>query len=208
MDLLEIWQNKDKLKGDKSQDQKYPSFRRAILLLCINSHRWPHGILVLHKLCHGGYKKGIRGAVHDILIRFLGFVFNRKLVFTKRHNKLSNHKRRASFFQDLVFCTHQQKWRQICCILYTIFSLLTNNLYQHPSYTHSSRRDTDSVAAVTIKCMFLWGGHCHYCWHCWYCIWYDEASPLNLSDISQQEMDTKPFFGANFCLSSGGGTPW
>ena len=75
----------------------------------------------------------IRGAFHDIFPGLLGFGFGRKLALTKTQqgtDKASEHNRCTVFSQALIFYTHQQKRRQLCFILYSLFVLFPHNLRQ------------------------------------------------------------------------------
>ena len=77
----------------------------------------------------------IRGAFHDNFPGFLCFGFRRKIARTKTQqgtDKASKHNGRTLFSRALVFCTHQQKWRQLSFILYPLFILLPHNLCQLP----------------------------------------------------------------------------
>ena len=80
----------------------------------------------------------IRGAFHDKFPGFSGSEFCRKLVRTKTQqgiDKVSKHNRFAVFLRALVFRTHQQKWRQLCFIIYPLLVLLPHNLRQLPFLT-------------------------------------------------------------------------
>ena len=69
---------------------------------------------------------GIQGAFHDNSPGSSGFGFCRTFMRTKTKQgteKASKHNRRTVFSRDLVFCTHQQKWRQLCFLLSFILFL-------------------------------------------------------------------------------------
>ena len=77
----------------------------------------------------------IRGSFHDNFPVFSGFGFCRKLVRTKNQQgteKASKNNGRTVFSRALIFHMHQQKWHQICFIIYPIFILLPQNLHQIP----------------------------------------------------------------------------
>ena len=62
----------------------------------------------------------IQGAFHNNFPGFSGFGFRRKLARTKTQqgtDKASEHNGCTIFSWTLFFCTHQQKWRQLCFII-------------------------------------------------------------------------------------------
>ena len=77
----------------------------------------------------------VRGAFHKNFHGLPGFISCRKLAHTKNQqgtDKSNEHNGCTVLLQDLVFCMHQQKWRQLCFILYPHFVLLTHHLRQLP----------------------------------------------------------------------------
>ena len=84
---------------------------------------------------HRLYLPLIWGAFHNNFPGSSGFGFCRKLARTKNQqgtDKASKHNRCTLFSQALIFCTHQQKWRQLFFILYPIFVLIPHYLRQLP----------------------------------------------------------------------------
>ena len=79
------------------------------------------------------YIPGLRGAFHNNLLRFSGFVFHTKLVRTKTQrviDKVSKHNGHTVFLNALVFRMHQHKWRQLFFTLHPLLITVAHNLRQ------------------------------------------------------------------------------
>ena len=90
---------------------------------------------ITHIPCLSFGSNSIQVAFHNNFPRFLDFGFRRKLTCTKTQqvtDKASRHNGCAVFLRDLVFRTYQQKWCQLCFIIYPLFILLPHNLRQLP----------------------------------------------------------------------------
>ena len=72
------------------------------------------------------------------------------------HNKAQ--KNQAILTDIQYFCVYQQVLLTLTFILYPLFILLPNYLYQLPLYTRYIGRDTDTVTviaiAITTTCLF------------------------------------------------------